>query len=438
MSVLEGIKTIRDLDLTHKRVIIRADLDVALDHPAGGGDLNAHVGRPVSADTRVREALPTIRHALDAGARVIVASHRGAPDPIKGPGHAAGHAAGSAAGSAAGQAAGTAGGLGMEAVGLELADLLGCEVHLPEDSVGDAPKKVVQDLRPGQICLLENLRFHAEEAENDDAFARQLADLCDAYVGDDLRAARLAHASVSALPRIVRERACGFLVEEELLAADALVTSPSRPFVAVLGGASLSGSIELIDALLGKVDALCIGGAMANTLLAAHKIDVKASRAEHDKLPLARNVLDKARDLHIPLILPVDVVVAGSPDDPDGLIVDVGRIPDAAMALDVGPRTLQAFSNQISGAKTVLWHGPMGMAERPAFAGATMALARAMSRATGFTVVGGTDSAAAAAQAGQDEGARFGHVSTGGALLDLLAGKRLPGIEALRTTTTDT
>jgi phosphoglycerate kinase len=400
MSMLEGIRNIRDLDLARKRVMIRADLDAAPD-------------RADSGESLIGQALPTIRHALDAGARVIVAAHLGSPAP------------------------GKTEDLGMEAIGLMLADLAGCEVHLPEDSVGDAPKKVVQDLRAGQICLLENLRFHQEEERNDDLFARQLADLCDVYVGDDLRSARLATASVSALPKIVRTRACGFLVEKELSAFDRLAPSPARPYVAVLGGAALSEQIALIDALLAAVDALCIGGAVANTLLAAQKIDVKASRAEHGKLPLARTVLDKARDRGIPILVPVDVV-AGSPGDPDGMVVDVTRIPDGAMALDIGPKTLENFSRRLSDAKTVFWHGPVGMVERAPFAQATMALARAMSGAPGFTVVGGEDSAAAATAAGQDPGAQFGHISTSGALVDLLAGNRLPGIEALRTTTTVT
>ena len=402
MSMLEGIKTISDIDLAHRRVLIRADLDVDLDSAS-------------AADARIGEALPTIRHALDAGARVIVASHAATPGAANAPGVPS-----------------------MEAIGLRLADLSGLEVHLPEDSVGDAPKKVVQDLRPGQICLLENLRLHTQEQENDVAFAHKLADLCDVYIGDDLRTARLDHASVSALPPLVRERGCGFALQAELKAFDALATSPARPFVAVLGGATLSDRVALIETLLDKVDALCVGGVMANTLLAARGVDLKASRFEGGKLALARTILEKALDLGIPLLLPVDLVVAGSPDDPDGMVVDAGHVPDAAMALDIGPMTVKAYAGALAGARTLLWHGPMGLANKPPFAQGTLALARAMSGAPGFTVVCGTDSAAAAAQAGQEQGAHFGHVSTSGALLDLLAGKRLPGIEALRTTTTDT
>jgi phosphoglycerate kinase len=395
--MLDGIKTIRDLKLDSRRVFIRVDFNVPLS------------GTTVTDDTRIREALPTIKFAIEAGARVILASHLGRPKP------------------------GKTEGLGLEPVGQRLSELSGFEVHLPEDCVGDAAKKVVQDLRPGQICLLENLRFHPEEEKDDEAFARQLAELCDVYVNDAFGASHRAHASVHALPKLVRERGCGFLIEKEIKALGQLVTAPAKPYVAVLGGAKVSDKIDVVEALLTKVDTLCIGGAMANTFLAARGIDVQASRIEKDKLALARTLLDKARAQKVACLLPEDVVVAPSLDATSGTVVDVGSIPGGTMALDIGPKTVQLFCDTFTNAKTIFWNGPMGLFEKAPFANGTMSVARAMSKAPGFTVVGGGDSAAAVAQAGPEIAAGFKHISTGGgASLELLEGKKLPGIEALR------
>src|SRR5882672_2720931 len=303
MSMLDGIKTIRDLKLEGQRVFIRVDFNVPLS------------GTKVTDDTRIREALPTIKLALEAGARVILASHLGRPKP------------------------GKTEGLSLEPAGQRLSELAGVEVHLPEDCVGDAAKKVVQDLRPGQVCLLENLRFHPEEEKDDEGFARQLAELCDVYVNDAFGASHRAHASVHALPKLIRERGCGFLIEKEIRALGQLVTGPAKPYVAVLGGAKVSDKIEVVEALLARVDTLCIGGAMANTFLAARGIDVQASRIEKDKLPLARALLDKAREQKVAVLLPEDVVVAPSLDASSGTVVDVASIPGGTMALDIGPKS---------------------------------------------------------------------------------------------------
>jgi phosphoglycerate kinase len=398
MGMLDGIKTIRDLKLDSRRAFIRVDFNVPLD------------GTRVTDDTRIREALPTIKFALEAGARVVLASHLGRPKP------------------------GKTEGFSLEPAGQRLSELAAAEVHLPEDCVGDAAKKVVKDLRPGQICLLENLRFHPEEEKDDEAFARQLAELCDVYIDDAFGACHRAHASVHALPRIMRERGCGFLIEKEINALGRLVTDPGKPYVAVLGGAKVSDKIDVVEALLARVDALCIGGAMANTFLAARGLDVQASRIEKDKLPLARTLLDKARSLKVAVLLPEDVVVASSLDATSGQTVDASAIPGGMMALDIGPKTVKLFSDMFPSAQTIFWNGPMGLFEKTPFASGTMSVARAMAAAPGFTVVGGGDSAAAVAQAGPEIAGKFKHISTGGgASLELLEGKKLPGIEVLRT-----
>jgi phosphoglycerate kinase len=397
MSMLDGIKTIRDLALDGKRVFIRVDFNVPLS------------GTTVTDDTRIREALPTIKFALDAGARVILASHLGRPKP------------------------GKTDGFSLEPAGARLSVLTGVEVHLPEDCVGDAAKKVVQDLRPGQICLLENVRFHPEEEKNDEGFARQLAELCDVYVNDAFGSSHRAHASVHGLPKLMHERGCGFLIEKEIKALGQLVTGPAKPYVAVLGGAKVSDKIEVVEALLSRVDVLAIGGAMANTFLAAQGVNVQASRVESDKLALARSLLDKAREKKVTVLLPLDVVVAPSLDATSGTTVDVNSIPAGTMALDIGPKTVALYTSHFDKAKTIFWNGPMGLFEKEAFAAGTMGVASAMAKAPGFTVVGGGDSAAAVAQAGPEIAGGFKHISTGGgASLELLEGKKLPGIEALR------
>jgi phosphoglycerate kinase len=401
---LTGIRSVEDLvsapgGLTNQRVFIRVDYNVPLDKKT----------KAITDDSRIRESIPTIKVAMDAGAKVILASHLGRPKP------------------------GKTEGLSLEPCGARLSELTGYEVHLPDDCIGDAPKKVIHDLRTGQVCLLENLRFHEGEEKDDDTFARKLAELCDVYVNDAFGAAHRAHASVHALPRLIRDRAAGLLMLKELRALGRLVERPLKPYVAVLGGAKVSDKIDVVEALLGLVDALCIGGAMANTFLAAQGKKMQASRIEDDKLPLARTILSKARDRGVDIVLPVDVVVAAGIDATSGQVASVDEIPEGRMALDIGPRTIELFGRHIDRAKTVFWNGPMGLFETPAFAQGTFEIARIMSRASGFTVVGGGDSAAAVKQAGEAIAAGFDHISTGGgASLELIEGKRLPGIEALR------
>jgi phosphoglycerate kinase len=304
---------------------------------------------------------------------------------------------------------------------------------MPEDCIGDAAKKVVFDLRAGQVCLLENLRFHAEEEKDDETFAQKLSELCDVYVDDAFGAVHRAHASVHALPRIVRERGCGFLLEKEIAALGKVITTPDKPFVAILGGAKVSDKIAVLDSLLEKVDAIVIGGAMANTFLAAKGANLKASKIEDDKLAVARTILEKAAAKKVEIALPVDVVVAESVAAAEGRVVAVGEIPDGHMALDIGPRSIAAFEKHVNEAKTVFWNGPMGLFEKAPFAKGTFAIAQALAKSNAFTVVGGVDSAAAVKEAGADVAAKMKHISTGGgASLELIEGKKLPGIEVLR------
>ncbi len=392
--------------LTNKRVFIRVDFNVPLDKKS----------RAITDDSRIRAALPTIRFAVEAGAKVILASHLGRPK-------------------------GRDEKLSLEPVGARLAELTGWEVHLPEDCIGDAPKKVIHDLRVAsagqrggpQICLLENLRFHEGEEKNDESFARALAELCDVYVDDAFGAMHRAHASVDALPRLIKDRGMGMLVAAELGALARLVESPERPYVAVLGGAKVTDKIAVIEALLSRCSSICIGGAMANTFLAALGRNMQRSLVEGDKLALARTLLSKADSAGVKILLPSDVVVGSSIDAPEGKVVAVDAVPAETMALDIGPKTVAAYTAVLREAKTVFWNGPMGLFEAAPFASGTFDLARSMSKISGFTVVGGGDSAAAVHQAGEDVATGFNHISTGGgASLEFIEGKRMPGIEALR------
>jgi phosphoglycerate kinase len=402
MTTLAGITTIKDLPIENKRVFIRVDFNVPLEEQPDGQQV-------ITDDARIVQALPTIKNAMERGARVILASHLGRPK--KGPDPK----------------------LSLEPCGARLAELLGIEVHLPEDCIGDAAKKVVFDLRAGQVCLLENLRFHPEEEKDDEAFAQRLADLCDVYVDDAFGAVHRAHASVHALPKIMRERGCGFLLEKEIAALGKVVTNPDKPFLAILGGAKVSDKIAVLESLLEKVDALVIGGAMANTFLAAKGLNLQASKVEDDRLALARTILEKAQEKKVELLLPVDVVVAQNIHAAEGKVVDVGAIPEGHMALDIGPKSIELFRQSIERAKTSFWNGPMGLFERPPFARGTFEVARALADSRAFTVIGGGDSAAAVKEAGDGVAEKFSHISTGGgASLELIEGKRLPGIEVLR------
>ncbi len=393
------IRYLDELQLTGKRVFIRVDFNVPLDE-AG----------KVTDDTRIREALPTIQRALLMGGRVILASHLGRPK--KGPDPK----------------------FSLEPAARRLADLLGKqhEVLLADDCVGDGVSKMVKDLKESQVLLLENLRFHPEEEANDEAFARKLASIADVYVNDAFGTAHRAHASTAGMVPFVKEKAAGFLIRKELENLGLLVKNPEKPFVAILGGAKVSDKIKVIENLLTKVDSMLIGGAMAYTFLKARGIEVGKSRVETDKLPLASKLIEAAARVGAELVLPIDHLVGTEPTEnspaeetPDQVI------PADRMGLDIGPKTRNLFTQHIRGAKTVFWNGPMGLFEVRKFAEGTRSVAAAMSiNSAARTVVGGGDSAAAVEQMGYAK--KVTHVSTGGgASLELLEGKELPGIKAL-------
>jgi len=394
------IRYVDELELANKRVFIRVDFNVPLTEEG-----------QVSDDTRIRAALPTIELALKAGAKVILASHLGRPKGVDPK-------------------------LSLEPVASRLSELLSKEkeVILADDCVGDGVKKLVRDLQPGGVLMLENLRFHKEEEANDEAFSRELASHADVYVNDAFGAAHRAHASTVGMVRYVPEKAGGLLLRKELQYLGQLIKSPEKPYVAVLGGAKVSDKIKVIDNLLPKLDALMIGGAMAYTFLKAKGVEVGRSRVEAEKLTLAARALDASERLGISLLLPIDHVVAREPtaESPSRIVNDVA-IPKDMIGLDIGPKTRALFAAHIGSAKTVFWNGPMGMFEIPKFAEGTLAIARAMAaNRNATTVVGGGDSAAAVEQMGLAD--KLSHISTGGgASLEFLEGRPLPGVLALET-----
>ncbi|RMG95122.1 MAG: phosphoglycerate kinase [Deltaproteobacteria bacterium] len=388
------------LDVDNRRVFVRVDFNVPL-----GND------GTVRDDTRIRAALPTLRSLRERGARLVVASHLGRPKGRVVPA------------------------LSMEPVAARLAELLDCEVRLPDEVVGDAARRLVLETRAGQITMLENLRFHPGETSNDPEFAKALAELADAYVNDAFGTCHRAHASVVGVPRLIPERAAGRLLAKEVDALSKVAYDPAHPFVAIVGGAKVSDKAELLDALvrrLGRGDAVLVGGAMANTFLYARGEAVGASLVERDATATCRRIVDLAAGREVDLLLPVDAVVARSPEAARGEVRVVGRDPIAEdeAIYDIGPATAKAFAERLDGAATVFWNGPMGMFESPAFAEGTLAVARAVAACEGFTVVGGGDSLAAVAATGV--GDRIDHLSTGGgASLAFVEGRTLPGIAAL-------
>jgi phosphoglycerate kinase len=387
--------TVDQLDLAGKRVFLRVDFNVPLE------------GGRVTDDTRITAALPTIERCLGAGASLVVASHLGRPKGKPDPRYS------------------------LRPVAARLGELLSRPVEVAPDCIGPEVERLARALQPGQVLMLENLRFHAEEEGNDDGFARALAALGDCYVNDAFAAAHRAHASTTAIARHCPPAAAGLLMARELEALGRIFEHPERPVLAVLGGAKVSDKLALVESLLGRVDGLLIGGGMAFTFLAALGHDVGRSLLEPDRVESARTVLAAARSRGVPLRLPVDVVVATGPDEARDLrTVGVREIPRDLMGLDIGPATVEQFATALHGGRTIVWNGPMGVFERAPFAAGTVGVARAVADSGAFAVIGGGDTIAAAQVAGVTS--RMGYISTaGGAFLEFLEGRELPGVAAL-------
>ena len=383
------------LDLGGKRVFLRVDLNVPLED-----------GR-VGEDTRIRSVLPTIERCLEGGASVILASHLGRPKGKSDPRYS------------------------LKPVASRLEELLDRPVPLLPDCVGPEVAAAAAALKPGDVVLLENLRFHSEEEANDPEFARALASLADVYVDDAFAAAHRAHASIEGITRYLKPAVAGLLMQRELEALGRIFEKPERPVAAVLGGAKVSDKLALVEHLLSRVEMVLVGGGMAFTFLSALGYGVGRSLLESDRLKAARAILARARSLGVTVRLPVDVVVAPSLDSADGIrTVGVREIPADLMGLDLGPLTVTQFATALKGSKTILWNGPMGVFEKPPFAAGTVGVARAVAGSGAFSVIGGGDTIAAVQLAGVSD--RIGYISTaGGAFLEFLEGRVLPGVAAL-------
>ena len=391
-------KTMMHIDPHGKKVFVRVDFNVPMDE-------NQHI----TNDTRIRATLPTIQHLLNAGAAVILACHVGRPTEAREPQFS------------------------TRPIVARLEECLGQPVKWASDCVGPEAEKAAADLKPGEVLLLENLRYHKAEKKNDPEFAKQLASLADIAVDDAFGVAHRAHASNVGITAYL-ETVAGFLMEKEINYIGKTLENPKRPFVAIIGGAKVSDKIGVIENMIDKVDTIIIGGGMAHTFAASKGYAVGGSLCERDKIDLAKELLEKAEKKGVKVVLPVDLVIADKfAADANTKIVDVDKVPDGWQALDSGPKTSEEYVNALKGAKTVIWNGPMGVFEFDAFAKGTEAVARAVAQATkegAVSIVGGGDSIAALKKTGLSE--KISHISTGGgATLELLEGKVLPGIAAL-------
>ena len=388
-------KTIEDIDVSGKKVLVRCDFNVPLDE-----------NKNITDETRINAALPTIKYLLEHGAAVILCSHLGRP---KGEFNMK---------------------YSLAPVAKRLSEKLGFEVKLAKDVIGPDAKKLAAEVKPGQAVLLENVRFHAEEEKNDPAFAKELASMAEIYVSDAFGTVHRAHASTAGVAEYLPAVA-GFLIGKELNFLGKAVTNPERPFVAILGGAKVKDKIGVITNLLEKVDTLLIGGGMAYTFMKATGGEIGNSLCDDERLSLALELLDKAKAKGVKLLLPVDNVCGKEfNNDTEQMVCESGKIPEGWEGLDIGPKTVELFSKEIKAAKTVVWNGPMGVFEMPNFAKGTLAIATAMAESDATTIIGGGDSAAAVTQMGLAD--KMSHISTGGgASLEFLEGKTLPGVAAL-------
>ena len=388
-------KTVKDVDLKGKKVLVRCDFNVPMDE-----------NKNITDNTRIVAALPTIKYLLENNCAVILCSHLGRPKGEFKPEFS------------------------LKPVAKELSNLLGKDVIMAEDVIGEDAKSKAKNLQPGQVMLLENVRFHREETDNDPEFSKELASLAEIYVNDAFGAAHRAHSSTAGVAEFL-PAVSGFLIEKELQFLGGALNNPERPFVAILGGAKVSDKIGVIDSLLEKVDTLIIGGGMAYTFFKAQGYEVGNSLCELDKLDLAKELMEKAKAKGVKLMLPVDTVVGKEFDiNTESKNVKWTEIPSDWEGFDIGEETIKMFSEEIRKAKTVVWNGPVGLFEFPQFAVGTNAIAKVLSEIDATTIIGGGDSAAAVKKAGVED--KMTHVSTGGgASLEFLEGKKLPGIECL-------
>ena len=388
-------KTIEDIDVSGKKVLVRCDFNVPLDE-----------NKNITDETRINAALPTIKYLLEHKAAVILCSHLGRP---KGEFNMK---------------------YSLAPVAKRLSEKLGFEVKLAKDVIGPDAKKLAAEVKPGEAVLLENVRFHAEEEKNDPAFAKELASMADIYVSDAFGTVHRAHASTAGVAEYLPAVA-GFLIGKELNFLGKAVTNPERPFVAILGGAKVKDKIGVITNLIEKVDTLLIGGGMAYTFMKATGGEIGNSLCDEERLGLALELLDKAKAKGVKLLLPIDNVCGKEfSNDTEQMICESGKIPEGWEGMDIGPKTVELFAKEIKAAKTVVWNGPMGVFEMPNFAKGTLAIATAMAESDATTIIGGGDSAAAVTQMGL--AGKMSHISTGGgASLEFLEGKTLPGVAAL-------
>ncbi len=391
-----GIKSIKDLNLKDKRVLIRVDFNVPLDEKG-----------TITDDARIKAALPTIHHAIGKGAKVILMSHLGRPKGKVDKKQS------------------------LIPVARRLSELLGTSVNMAPDCIGDKVQAMVGELKPGDVLLLENLRFHAEEEKNNPDFSKALASLGDVYVDDAFATAHRAHASTAGVCDHIRDCAAGFLLLKEVEYINKALLNPERPFAAVMGGAKVSDKLELVENLLDKADKILIGGGMAFTFIKALGQGIGKSLVEEDLLDTARSIMAKARDKGVKLYLPVDAVCAAEPKDGQTIkVTTIQEIPDDLMALDLGPASSHLFSAALKDCRTIIWNGPMGVFEKKDFSAGTMSVAKDVASSKGLTIVGGGDTDAALHKSGLTDKVSF--VSTaGGAFLEMLGGRILPGVAVL-------